>query len=462
MGDSEELSRASIPAVEAIKPAALEALASGRARSLESFEHETAKRLGLSSKQRAYRIGGSATALFSNRFEKARSELHREGLIEYPTRGKVRLTEAGRSAEGEKPAASVGDAPATADEPAATVPIASSSEPYEPGSFEGGIVAFPSEKKSAAQLRPWLPLALAVVGLLLCFTGTFALLGVACGIGSFGLFLHDRKSSSDAGSLKLAAPRATLAMGACSVLLGIVIMAGGAASGGNHADVQQPPDPALEQQEPKAAEEPEEHELSFVVEADGEGEVPASVKVRVTGTQKDGAKVSDTREAAVGKTYVLPYPAGSYVFDVDASSLAAGDVLFKAERVSCSFDGAEDRTVRISVAQDVEAMEKAQAEKAAQEEAEQRAAEEAAAAEAAAAAAAEEEAAAAAAAEQEAAAAAAAASGGGGSGGDAVYITNTGEKYHRDGCRYLKKSKIPVSRSDALAQGYDACSVCNP
>ena len=461
MGDSEELSRASIPDVEAIKPAALEALASGRARSLESFERETAKRLGLSPKQRTYRIGGSATALFSNRFEKARSELHHEGLIEYPTHGKVRLTEAGRSAEGEKPSASVGDAPAIVDEPAATVPIAASSEPYHPGSFEGGIVAFPSEKKPAAQLRPWLPLALAVVGLLLCFTGSFVLLGVACGIGSFGLFLHDRKSSSDAGSLKLAAPRATLAMGACSVLLGIVIMAGGAASGGNHADVQQPPDPAPEQQEPKAAAEPEEHELSFVVEAGGEGEVPASVKVRVTGTQEDGTKVSDAREAAVGKTYVLAYPAGSYAFEVDATSLAAGDVLFKAERATCSFDGSKNHTVRIKVAQDVEAMEKAQAEKAAQEEAEQRAAEEAAAAEAAAAAAAEEEAAAAAAAEQEAAAAAAAAASAGG-GGDTVYITNTGEKYHSGGCRYLKKSKIPISRSDALAQGYGACSVCNP
>lgn len=460
MGDSEESLRASIPDIEAIKPTALEALASGRARSLESFESETAKRLGLSSKQRACRIGGSATALFSNRFEKARSELHREGLIEYPTRGKVRLTEAGRSTEGEKPAASVGDAPATADEPAATVPIAASNEPYEPGSFEGGIVAFPSEKKPAAQLRPWLPLALAVVGLLLCFTGSLALLGVACGIGSFGLFLHDRKNSSDAGSLEFAAPKATLAMGACSVLLGIVIMVGGAASGGNHADVQ-PPDPAPEQQEPKAAVESEVHELSFVVEAGGEGEVPASVKVRVTGTQEDGTKVSDTREAAVGKTYVLAYPAGSYAFEVDATSLAAGDVLFKAERATCSFDGSKDHTVRLKVAQDVEAMEKAQAEKAAQEEAEQRAAEEAAAAEAAAAAAAEEEAAAAAAAEQEAAAAAAAAAGGGG-GGDTVYITNTGEKYHSGGCRYLKKSKIPIARSDALAQGYDACSVCNP
>ena len=43
-----------------------------------------------------------------------------------------------------------------------------------------------------------------------------------------------------------------------------------------------------------------------------------------------------------------------------------------------------------------------------------------------------------------------------------VYITNTGAKYHRDGCRYLSKSKIPISKSDAIAQGYTACSVCDP
>lgn len=41
-----------------------------------------------------------------------------------------------------------------------------------------------------------------------------------------------------------------------------------------------------------------------------------------------------------------------------------------------------------------------------------------------------------------------------------VYITRTGEKYHRDGCRYLSQSKIPVSLSDAKAQGYTTCSVC--
>ena len=42
-----------------------------------------------------------------------------------------------------------------------------------------------------------------------------------------------------------------------------------------------------------------------------------------------------------------------------------------------------------------------------------------------------------------------------------VYITKTGAKYHRDGCRYLSRSRIPISLSDAKS-GYGPCSVCNP
>lgn len=43
-----------------------------------------------------------------------------------------------------------------------------------------------------------------------------------------------------------------------------------------------------------------------------------------------------------------------------------------------------------------------------------------------------------------------------------VYITATGSKYHRNGCRYLSRSQISISKSDAISQGYDPCSVCNP
>lgn len=43
-----------------------------------------------------------------------------------------------------------------------------------------------------------------------------------------------------------------------------------------------------------------------------------------------------------------------------------------------------------------------------------------------------------------------------------VYVTNTGKKYHRAGCSYLKKSSNPMSLSSAKAAGYTPCSRCNP
>lgn len=43
-----------------------------------------------------------------------------------------------------------------------------------------------------------------------------------------------------------------------------------------------------------------------------------------------------------------------------------------------------------------------------------------------------------------------------------VYVTATGEKYHRAGCSSLSKSKIPISLSEAIAQGYTPCSRCDP
>lgn len=43
-----------------------------------------------------------------------------------------------------------------------------------------------------------------------------------------------------------------------------------------------------------------------------------------------------------------------------------------------------------------------------------------------------------------------------------VYITETGEKYHRISCRYLKDSCIEISLSKAISRGYTPCSVCNP
>lgn len=44
---------------------------------------------------------------------------------------------------------------------------------------------------------------------------------------------------------------------------------------------------------------------------------------------------------------------------------------------------------------------------------------------------------------------------------ETVYVTRTGEKHHRSGCEYLRKSKIAISLDDATSDGYTACSKCN-
>jgi len=42
-----------------------------------------------------------------------------------------------------------------------------------------------------------------------------------------------------------------------------------------------------------------------------------------------------------------------------------------------------------------------------------------------------------------------------------VYVTNTGEKYHVEGCGHLRKSRIPIRLSDA-ARRYGPCKHCGP
>ena len=43
-----------------------------------------------------------------------------------------------------------------------------------------------------------------------------------------------------------------------------------------------------------------------------------------------------------------------------------------------------------------------------------------------------------------------------------VYRTKTGEKYHQDGCQYLKRSKAAIELTDAKTRGLTACKVCRP
>lgn len=41
-----------------------------------------------------------------------------------------------------------------------------------------------------------------------------------------------------------------------------------------------------------------------------------------------------------------------------------------------------------------------------------------------------------------------------------VYVTRTGNRSHVDGCRYLRYSSIPLTRTRAEAAGYTPCRVC--
>ena len=43
-----------------------------------------------------------------------------------------------------------------------------------------------------------------------------------------------------------------------------------------------------------------------------------------------------------------------------------------------------------------------------------------------------------------------------------VQATKTGEKFHRSGCRYLRKSNISMPLLNAKNKGLTACKVCKP
>ncbi len=46
--------------------------------------------------------------------------------------------------------------------------------------------------------------------------------------------------------------------------------------------------------------------------------------------------------------------------------------------------------------------------------------------------------------------------------GQTVYVTKTGKKYHRAGCRSLRKGRIPMTLEEAAQKGYEPCGICRP
>ena len=198
---------------------------------------------------------------------------------------------------------------------------------------------------------------------------------------------------------------------------------------------------------------PQDGTLGFTVNSEGWDASYGSIPVTVSGTTEDGKAVSETIPAAPETTYSLSgYEAGTYSFSVDKSVLTQGETVFCASSETRTFTKREDMLVTVYVSVDEEAT---------QALAEQRAEEERARAEAEAQARAEAEAAAPAEVEAEARAQE-----------EAqrqqetteqtVYITDTGEKYHRYGCQYLRESCHPISLSTAQGLGYTPCKRCKP
>ena len=184
-------------------------------------------------------------------------------------------------------------------------------------------------------------------------------------------------------------------------------------------------------------------ELTFSL---GDGDVPNDTNVAsvsVSGTTEEGESFSDSFQIAFGETKDLSsYPSGDYTFTVEPGSFTVDDTVYVISSYHVAYNNRDDEPVLISAKVD---------EQATQELAQQRAAERAAAEEAQRQ---QEEAAAAEAQRQQESYTQPVE--------QTVYITDTGLKYHRSGCRYLRQSSHPISLSSAKAQGYTACKVCSP
>jgi hypothetical protein len=47
-------------------------------------------------------------------------------------------------------------------------------------------------------------------------------------------------------------------------------------------------------------------------------------------------------------------------------------------------------------------------------------------------------------------------------GSDTVYVTKSGDHYHRQGCASLRESSLKTNRKDAEKLGYRSCGKCKP
>lgn len=287
-------------------------------------------------------------------------------------------------------------------------------------------------------------LALSILAIILSIIAPFAISGFILGCTVLGFSWYVKKKE------KISVQKIALILSACAVFFGLVV-AGVSANSANSEKLQlaQTGQELIALQEKTAAQEAELAKEDPVLSLEVVDPKPSGVKslqIIVTGTTAAGVPVNDTRTVIVGGKNVLGYPSGDYQFAYAAFTSPDGKVIYKEGSTSCSYDEGVAKSVPLQLIENTEEMQRI----AAEQEAARQAAEAAAKAEAEAAAAAE-------AAAREAAQAQSSVNN-----EYTVYITKTGEKYHASGCQYLKKSKIPISESDARAQGYTPCSKCNP
>lgn len=305
-----------------------------------------------------------------------------------------------------------------------------------------------------------LPFALAITALVLSLTFLFSLSGAVLGIVAAAILYLLKKNGIQASY-----SRATAIIAACALLLGACCACSYAvASAYRPADM---PDstPLASTYQPEAEPETTIEEATFTLEiaapstksssdsdssiskssansnssasssassAPSKPSVPETVAVNISGTTEDGLTVSGTKSCTPGQAYELDLAPGKYILSFDDIAMPDGETFYKAASTTCTFTGEDSTAAYLELILDTEKADQVKAEKEAAEAARQA---EAARAQAAAAAAANE---------------------------CTVYIANTGSKYHRSGCQYLKKSQNAISLSSAKAQGYTPCSRCNP
>jgi restriction system protein len=92
-----------IPNYESILQPFLEALADGREWVTRDMEEVLAERFGLTPEERTQMLPSGQSTVFRNRIGWAKTYLKNSGLVEYPNRGKVRISEEGRAVLAKQP-----------------------------------------------------------------------------------------------------------------------------------------------------------------------------------------------------------------------------------------------------------------------------------------------------------------------------------------------------------------------